>query len=208
MSETPLTVVVWGDSIAAGSAELQWPALAERTCNLVLNTGQTVRVVNEGVGGKPASHARHEFEERVLAHKPALVFIQFGFNDLRYDGSRGDKPLSTPAEFEEHLRDMVRSCRELAGAKVVLFGNHRTQLNLTMPGGKSYDEMRVEYDVVVRRVAANLQVPYYDLSEELKVPGASWTELLADDGVHLSPLGYHAYGRFAAGVIRGELFGG
>jgi lysophospholipase L1-like esterase len=201
MSETPTTVVVWGDSIAAGSAEYQWPAIAERTCNLVLNTGTPVRVVNKGVGGKPACHARHEFEERVLAHKPALAIIQFGFNDMRYDGSRGDQPLSTPAEFEEHLQVMVRRCREEAQARVVLFGNHRTQLNLLMPTGKSYDETRVEYDGAVRRVAAAMDVPYYDLSEELKVPGASWTEFLVADGVHLSPLGYHAYGRFAANVM-------
>jgi lysophospholipase L1-like esterase len=207
MNEKPFTVVVWGDSIAAGTAEYQWPALAERMCNVVLNTGHAVRVVNEGVGGKPAAGARHEFAERVLAHNPDLVIIQFGFNDIRYDGSRGNQPLSTPSEFGEHLQEMVRRCRQEAGANVVLFGNHRTRVGLTLPSRQSYDEGRIEYSALAQGVATRARVPFYDLAQELQMPEANWADFVGADGVHLSPLGFHAYAYFAANLIMQNLHG-
>ncbi|HVF10719.1 MAG TPA: SGNH/GDSL hydrolase family protein [Abditibacteriaceae bacterium] len=197
----PLTVVVWGDSIAAGSGALQWPAIAERMCNLTLNTGRPVRVINAGISGLPAATARTQFAQKIMANAPDVVIIQFGFNDLRYDGSRGNAPISTLAEFEAHLTDMVARCRDEAHARVIVFGNHRTRVNLVLPSGRTYDEARADYALIAQKVAARAKVSYHDLAQELKVEGTMWTDFLADDGVHLSPLGFNAYGRFAANVI-------
>jgi lysophospholipase L1-like esterase len=97
------TVVVWGDSIAASG----WPQLMEHTFNSCCNTGVSIRVVNSGKGGNPAARAVREFNASVLAHRPAVVFIQFGFNDQRFDGSRGTRPISTPTEFRSHLAEMI-----------------------------------------------------------------------------------------------------
>ncbi len=202
---TPYVVVVWGDSIAAGGGANAWPGIAERTCNLVTNTGRPVKLVNSAAGGMPAAQARREFAQRVLAHRPQLVLLQFGFNDLRHDGARGPLPISTAAEFAEHLEAMGRACRDQAGAAVVYFGNHRARLVLEMPDGRQYDAWRQQYNDVARAVAARLSAPYFDLAQELWLPGAAWTDLVCEDGVHLSPLGYHAYGRFAAQVIRQQM---
>ena len=49
------TVVVWGDSIAAGG----WPQAMEFIFNVVCNTGTSIRVVNSGQGGNPAAQARN-----------------------------------------------------------------------------------------------------------------------------------------------------
>ena len=46
-----------------------------------------------------AAQAREEFAASVLLHRPDVVIIQFGLNDLRFDGSRGHLPISTPEEF-------------------------------------------------------------------------------------------------------------
>lgn len=201
MAQPPFIVVVWGDSIAAGNQQCNWPAMAEFTHNLVLNTGRTLRVINSGIGGKPAAHARKEFADRVLSHQPALVVIQFGFNDIRMDGTRGATPLSTPAEFEEHMCSMIEACLVEAGAAVAVFGNHRTRVNLRFGDGRMYDQWREIYNRRARRAAKVKGVPFYDMSICLKLPGAKWYDFVAEDGVHLSELGTHAYARFAAGDV-------
>jgi len=200
MSARAYTVVVWGDSIAAGSPELQWPALAERACRVSCHPGVAVTVVNAGIGGMPASVAAGQYAERIAPHKPDLVIIQFGFNDVRWPGSQGPRPISTPAEFAASLTRMVAECRA-GGAEVVLFASHRPCVAMLLPDGYTYGEAVVRYNALVRRVAAITGTLCYDLAEEMIPPGHVWTELLSPDGVHLSPLGFHAYGRFAASVI-------
>jgi dienelactone hydrolase/lysophospholipase L1-like esterase len=200
MSASAYTVVVWGDSIAAGSAELQWPALAERACRLSCHPGATVTVVNAGVGGMPASVAVNQYAERVAPHRPNLVILQFGFNDVRWSGNSGARPISTPEEFTASLTRMIALCRA-DGAEVVLFGNHRPGIAMLLPSGYTYAETVARYNVLARRVAATTGTICYCLDEELAAPGHDWPDLLSADGVHLSPLGFHAYGRFAASVI-------
>jgi lysophospholipase L1-like esterase len=200
--ERPFTVVVWGDSIAAGTPTHCWLNVAETACNQVVSTGRAVQFINEATGGMPAARARDQFEARVLRHTPDAVIIQFGFNDIRHDGSRGALPLSTPEEFQEHLTHMVARCRQETKARVILFGNHRTRVLLHMPTGETYEATRTRYNDIIRRVAEAAGVPYYDMSEELlQVPGTEWRDLVNEDGVHLSMEGDMAYGRFAASVI-------
>ncbi len=92
--------MVWGDSIAASG----WPQQVEFIYNVALNTGRAVRVINSGVGGKPASHARNEFDTKVAQHKPEVVFIQFGFNDMRYDGVQTQDSRRCPPPRRPALR--------------------------------------------------------------------------------------------------------
>lgn len=197
----PITVVVWGDSIAAGTDGLDWPSITERTYNVALNQGRPVRVINAAVGGMATGAAKEQFDSAIKANAPDIVIIQFGLNDLRYDGSRGPAPISTLAEYKDNLTEMVKRCRDEAKARVVLFGNHKTRVNLVMPSGRTYDEARAEYCSAMRQVALQNKVEFHDLSQELTLEGATWTDFLSVDGVHLSPLGFNAYGRFAANVI-------
>ena len=201
MKQAPFIVVVWGDSIAAGNPQCNWPAMAEFTHNVVLNTGRAIRVVNSGRGGKPAAQARDEFEQNVRVHQPDLVLIQFGFNDARFDGTRGAMPLSTPDEFQGHIRHMIGLCRSETRASVVVLGNHRTRVNLRMTGGRMYDQLRNTYNQRARRAAAAMGVTFHDMARRLKLPGAGWHDFVCEDGVHLSPLGTHAYARYIAGDV-------
>ena len=199
MTKTPYRVVAWGDSIAAGNADTAWPGVAERSCQVVINTGRPVQVINEAVCGKPAAHAVREFEARILPHRPDLVIIQFGFNDVRHDGSRGPDPLSTPEEFEQHLASMIRQCRGQAQADVIVLGNHRTRTNIRFPTGRTYEESRILYNAIARRTAAQAGVEFHDMSDPAHLPDATgWQELVVPDGVHLSPLGVTVYGRAIA----------
>ncbi|MCC7147301.1 MAG: SGNH/GDSL hydrolase family protein [Phycisphaeraceae bacterium] len=195
-------VVVWGDSIAAGNSEHNWPAIAEHLFNTGMNTGRPVRMINQSFHGKPAAQARLEFPERVAKHNPDLVIIQLGFNDMRYDGARGHQPISTLAEFASHLTEMVQLCRTQTKAKVILLGNHRSRSALILPTGLPYDQARAQYNQVVRAVAQEQQTPFYDLANELTMPHADWMDFVCHDGVHLSPLGYIAYAHFVVNRLR------
>lgn len=194
----PVTVVVWGDSIAASG----WPQLMERTWNVCSNAGTAIRVVNSGRGGNPAARARHEFLTSVLIHRPEVVIIQFGLNDQRYDGSRGALPLSTPEEFGDHLGEMIRCCRVQACAEVLVFGNHRTLVPLLMPSGLSYDDTVQRYKRVAAQAAAVGGARFVDMELALRHPDVPYTRLLSDDGVHLSELGKQFYARVAASELQ------
>jgi hypothetical protein len=56
-------------------------------------------------------------------------------------------------------------------------------------------------------VAEQANVTFHDLSQELEIPAATWADFLCADGVHLSPLGFHAYAYFAANIIMQTLCG-
>lgn len=194
MRTEPCTVLVWGDSIAASG----WPQRAESIFNTVLNTGRSIKVVNKAVGGLPASVACKEFSETVLPEKPETVAIQFGLNDLRHDGSRGSKPISTPFEFGQHLTSMVDMCMNQLNATVILFANHKTRPLITMPMGISYDEIREKYNDVILKVARAKDINYCNMEERLKAARLLPEQVLSEDGVHLSPLGLEAYAQIAA----------
>lgn len=83
----------------------------------------------------------------------------------------------------------------------MVFGNHQTRHTLVLPSGRTVEAARVLYNDAARRVAAAEGAGWFDLSAELHVPGAAWWDLVCEDGGHLSPLGCHAYARFAANVI-------
>ena len=193
----PYVVVVWGDSIAASG----WPQQAETIFNVALNRGRPIKVINSGTCGLAASVAREQFDETILPHHPELIIMQFGFNDMRHDGSRGELPLSTPKEFDEHLMAMVKMSGEKTGAKVVIFGNHQTRSILTLPTGLQYEETRVYYNSLARKVAKKMKTAYYDMAEMMAASGFRIEEIVSDDGVHLTPHGIQAYAQIAANSI-------
>lgn len=201
---SPYVVVVWGDSIAAAG----WPALAETTHNVSMNVGRAIKVINESQGGMPAAVARTQFEQRIAKHSCDLVVIQFGFNDLRYDGSRPGKPISTTEEFADHLRNMATRCRSECSAKVLFLGNHKARRPHILPGGVGYDQAREAYSQVTRAVARDLEAPFIDMSKAIITPGIPYSDYVNEDGVHLSPLGLHSYasvvGSAIGQILRGE----
>lgn len=182
-------IVVWGDSIA-GTLPKPWPELMEFMFNACLNTGRLVKVINSGICGMPASRAKKQFHESVAVHAPDMVLIQFGFNDLRYDGSRGNKPLSTPAEFRQHIADMINDCRKV-NAAVLVVGNHRPFSFAVMPDGVTYGETAALYNRMAREAAEENSADFIDMSE-LDIGGMHFRELVAD-GVHLSEMGKRLY---------------
>ena len=204
MPNEPFVIVVWGDSIAAGS---KWPDVSQHAFNAVLNTGTPIRTVNESSGGMPAAVARTQFDQRIAPHKPKLVVIQFGFNDLRYDGTRGNHPISNADEFAGHLTHMVGRCTKELGAQVLLSMNHEPRSVLILPCGRPYVQVVTAYNHVTRRVSQDLGVHLIDMWGATAAAGWSRDDVVNEDGVHLSARGTNFYGAVMAGKFRTIIHG-
>lgn len=117
------TVVVLGDSIAAGlHLELDdaFPAALQRQ---LAAQGRPFKLVNAGVSGDTSAGGLRRLEW-VLQSKPDVLLVELGAND----GLRAG-PL---AELESNLRAIVRGAKA-SGARVVLLG-----MNITPNLGADY----------------------------------------------------------------------
>jgi lysophospholipase L1-like esterase len=97
-------VVCFGDSIT------------NRGYYKVLEELLDVEAINAGKGGHSSPMGLRRIETDVLAHKPDVVVVMFGTNDLRADSERVFVPVK---KYKENLQSIVASCRK-HGAKVVL----------------------------------------------------------------------------------------
>src|SRR5690242_1077181 len=72
--------------------------------------GSDVSVINAGISGNSTSDALKRLERDVLAHRPHLVTVMFGLNDM----------VRVPKdEFQTNLTTIITKCRAI-GAEVVL----------------------------------------------------------------------------------------
>lgn len=117
------TVVVLGDSIAAGlhlAADDAFPAALQRQ---LAAQGRPFKLVNAGVSGDTSAGGLRRLEW-VLQSKPDVLLVELGAND----GLRAG-PL---VELENNLRAIVRGAKA-SGARVVLLG-----MNITPNLGAEY----------------------------------------------------------------------
>lgn len=118
----PSTIVFLGDSITED------PSGYVAICSNVLAAAYPgVRIVNAGVGGNKASDLLGRLESDVLRHRPDLVLISVGINDVWhgfYDfGRHADLPEFDPTKglpldrYEASLREILE---RLCGTEVTL----------------------------------------------------------------------------------------
>jgi acyl-CoA thioesterase-1 len=108
----PVTVIVFGDSITAGSAlpanerDKMWVQVAER------ESKGRLRMVNEGKGGRPTDSVK-EFEAMVARQPQAAVLvIALGTNDSR------DITAACVPKAVANVRAMIAKARQQYGAKL------------------------------------------------------------------------------------------
>jgi len=204
-SKRRLTVVVYGDSI---TADKEITEHLGHLFGLALHNGDDIRFVNASQGGRPAAAALKLVEAQVLVHQPDVVFVQYGFNDVRHDTQTGamNRPISTPEEFETHLSGIVEQIRAAAATtQIVLIGNHRSDSFLVLPTGKTYEQSRLIYKAAAERVAQKFQTHWLDMEACFDSTGRRHTEFIRDM-VHLSPIGQLHYASFMANKLQEVLY--
>lgn len=178
-------VAAFGDSIVEGYRQSEgWPEILGRD---LAARYQGVQVINAGVSGDTAGDGLERIREDVLTHRPDLVLIAFGLNDMK-----NGVPLS---RFESDITAIVREVRG-AGATPVLLTTTRLQRGASLlarldPG---------PYNEVVRRLAGERDIPMVDVNRSSK--GLNSPEFLMD-AAHPNAEGY----RRLALVIREGLTG-
>ena len=170
-------VVCFGDSIT------------KRGYNELLGPMVGAEAINAGVGGHNTKQGLHRMQKDVLDHKPEVVIILFGTNDVRVDSERAFVPLE---RFEKNLEEMVQRCQKV-GAKVVLctlppinekkyFTRHKLEDFIDHGGLK---KLLADYRGATIRVAKMNKLPLVDLNQVLE-KHPKW---LSPDGVHPSKEG-------------------
>jgi acyl-CoA thioesterase I len=167
------TVLALGDSLTHGTGatpETSYPAVLARL------TGWNV--VNAGVPGHVAAQALERTAALLEEHKPALVLLCIGGNDLL---RRGDEA-AAKANIERIVQAVLA-----ANAQLLLIAVPRPTLAARFTGSLTDHPM------------------YGEIAEALKLPlhRQGWAEVLADDtlradAIHANAAGYE---RFAQGLM-------
>lgn len=171
------TVLALGDSITHGTGappEAAYPAV------LAALTGWAV--VNAGVPGHTSAQALDRLPGLLAAHRPALVIVSIGGNDLL---RRQDE-----AALRDNLRRILAAVRA-AGAQALLVAVPRPTLAARLTG--SLDDHPLYADI-----AAEAGVPLH---------AGGWSTVLADerlksDAIHGNAAGYEAFARGLFGTLQ------
>ena len=170
-------VLAFGDSITHGTGAAPEAAYPAQLAQL---TGWNV--VNGGVPGDTSAQALLRLPALLDEHRPALVIVSVGGNDLLRRLPEGDTVAN--------LRRSIALARD-AGAQVVLVAVPRPTLAASLGAGLS-------------------DHPLYDkLASELALPlhAGGWARVLGDeklksDSIHANAEGYSAFAQGLASTLR------
>ena len=193
----PFTIVAFGDSTTAARPGVEvYATQLERR----FPPSSGVRILNKGFPGDSTALARKRFVADVLEAKPNLVIIQFGIDDAAIDVWKtppAQAPRVSLADFEANLRYFIDAVRQAGGRVILMTPNplRWTPKLVQLYGRPPYhpeDEQGLTrpleaYVQVVRRLAAELQLPLVDVYALYagweKSHGQSYAQLL-NDGMH------------------------
>jgi len=159
------------------------------------------KVIYAGISGHKVPDLQGRLQRDVLNHKPTVVFIYIGINDV-WHSIRGQ---GTPKDkYEAGLRDLIAKITD-AGATVVLATP--SVIGEKPDGSNPLDEMLEEYAAISRKVAKETGTPLCDLRKAfiayLKEHNQENEQrgVLTGDGVHLNAAGNRFVADRAAAAI-------
>ncbi|HSG72171.1 MAG TPA: GDSL-type esterase/lipase family protein [Planctomycetaceae bacterium] len=129
-----------------------------------------VKMINAGISGHTTVNALARIDRDVLSHKPDLVTVMFGLNDITR------VPID---QYRANLVEIVSKCRA-SGAEVIL----ATPNNVVTTAARPTEKL-MEYCDVVRAVGLEQNVPVCDCYRELDALRAhdefQWRLLMSDE---------------------------
>lgn len=164
-------IVAFGDSLTYGTGAAEhesYPAV------LAQLTGR--KVVRSGVPGETTAQALQRLPGVLEKHKPKLVIVCLGGNDML-------RKVSEP-EIVANLRAIVRKAKD-GGAAVVLIGVPRPALLTSAP--KFYGEIAREFGI-----------PH----ESAVITSVLYKSDLKSDTIHPNAAGYHKIAEAVAALLR------
>jgi lysophospholipase L1-like esterase len=194
-SGKPVRIVCFGDSVTGvyyhtGSrrAYADMLAIALRQADPKAD----VTTVNAGISGNTTRDALARIDRDVLVHRPTLVTVMFGLNDITR------VPLD---EYRQNLGKIVSKCRAV-GAEVLLC----TPNNVMTTPGRPTERLRAYCDAV-REEGRGLGVPVCDVYADLEAirdgEPMAWRLLMSDE-IHPNMDGHKRIAESLERVISGR----
>ena len=191
----PVRIVCIGDSITGvyyhTGSQRAYPEMLEIALHK-LYTKAPLTVRNAGKSGDTTKGALARLERDVLAHRPHLVTVMFGMNDL--------VRIPLP-EFQRNLKEICARCRK-AGAEVLLCTQNSVVETPARPGAKL-----AEFTQAIREVGMEESLGVVDchaLYESVRAKDPlEWT-LLHSDEIHPNMDGHKVFASAIARAISGK----
>lgn len=183
------TIVFLGDSITKqGAGEKGYVTLFQKAVDKA-RPDSGIKVIGAGIGGHKVPDLEKRLEKDVLAHKPNVVVIYIGINDVWHSQSGRGTAIDA---YETGLTSLIKRCQD-AGARVILATP--SVIGEKTDGTNGLDEMLEDYAAVSRKVAAAGGATLLDLraafSGHLRAYNVAGEKsgILTTDGVHLNDEG-------------------
>ena len=152
----------------------------------------SVTAINAGISGNDTRDALARITEDVLSHKPDLVTVMFGLNDMT------KVPLD---EFKANLIEIIKRCRA-SGAEVLL----STPNNVITTPRRPIEKL-ILYCEVIRQVSRQQGVALADCYAALEVmrerDSRGWRLFLSDE-IHPNLEGHKRIAELLAGAVSGS----
>lgn len=151
-----------------------------------------VEMINAGISGNTTENALARIDRDVIAHRPDLVTVMFGLNDMTR------VPLET---YRENLKTIAARC-QAAGSEVML----ATPNNVITTGDRPTEKL-IQYCDAIRQVGSELNLPVCDVYRELdsvRAHAATEWRLLMSDAIHPNMAGHKRIATCLAQSITGQ----
>lgn len=140
------------------------------------------KIINRGIDGTELADAVRHIDRLVLRYEPRLVIVYAGDNDIGY----GKLSEQVSVDFERFVRAVHAT---LPQTRILYIGIKPSPLRWLQ-----VDRMRMANDVIRSICERDDRLAFVDMDNLM----LGWDEkprrdLYADDGLHLSPLGYQVW---------------
>lgn len=189
------TIVCLGDSVTGvyyhTGGRRAYPEMLEIAIRNVVPSAN-VKVINAGISGHSTTEGMARLDRDVLKHKPDLVTISFGLNDMTR---------LSEDQFGKNVETLVARCRE-ANSLVVLC----TPNAVITTSGRPAEKL-VRYCDIIRQTADKLKVPVcdqYSAGESFRARDAWAWRLTLSDQIHPNMDGHKLMAIELCRTIRGK----
>ena len=183
------TIVFLGDSITQqGAGEKGYVTLFRKAIE-THRPDSGIKVIGAGIGGNKVPNLEERLDRDVLAHKPNVVVIYIGINDV-WHSTRGNG--TDIDRYESGLRSLIKRCND-AAARVILATP--SVIGEKADGSNELDTMLEQYSAASRKVAESTGTTLLDLRAAFINHLVSYNVaaeskgILTTDGVHLNDEG-------------------
>ncbi len=182
-----MRICAWGDSITYGACDTDALGWVGRLRKKLFLDDEEVTFYNRGVGGDTSSDLLKRVPIEYASLRPEISILAIGINDSLFRESDPSTCEVSITDFEQNLLSILSVFKQ--SKSVFVIGLTRVTESLVQPlpwstTKKCYANSTIaDYDAILKRVSAEQQVTYIDVSTLLQA-----NELM--DGLHPNANGY------------------